>query len=68
MTAKPSRKQESRATTMVPVTTMEELLVLSDEEREKLLADLRTAEAEAAAGQSVEFDPEAFERVARRAQ
>jgi hypothetical protein len=62
MTAKSSRRPESRTTTMVPVTTMEELPVLSDQEREKLLADLRTAEAEAAAGQSVEFDPEAFEK------
>lgn len=62
MTAKPNRKPEPRPTTMVPVTTMEELPVLSDQEREKLLADLRTAEAEAAAGQSVEFDPEAFEK------
>ncbi|MFN3350589.1 hypothetical protein [Pseudorhodoplanes sp.] len=62
MTTKSNRKLEPRATTMVPVTTMEELPVLTEGERAKLLADLKTAEAEAAAGQSVEFDPEAFEK------
>jgi hypothetical protein len=60
MTTKSNRKQEPRATTMVPVTTMEELPVLSDDERAKLLADLKTAEAESAAGQSVEYDSDAF--------
>jgi hypothetical protein len=60
MTAKPTRKHEARPTTMVPVTTMEELPVLSDEERAKLLADLKTAEAEIASGQSAEYESEAF--------
>ena len=56
----PDRKQKLRPTTMVPVTTMEELPVLSDDERTKLLADLKTAEAEAASGQSTEYQVEAF--------
>lgn len=60
MTAKSSRKPEPRATTMVPVTTMEELPVLSDQEREKLLADLKAAEAEIASGHYTELDAEAF--------
>lgn len=60
MTAKPNRKPEPRATTMVPVTTMEELPVLSEEERAKLLADLKVAEAEIASGHYTELDAEAF--------
>jgi hypothetical protein len=62
MSAKSNRKQEQRATTMVPVTTMEELPVLTEDERTTLLTDLKTAEAEAVSGQSVEHDSDAFRR------
>ena len=62
MTAKPKHKQSSPPTTWVPVTTMEELPVLSDEERANLLADLKKAEAEVSAGQSTTYDSEAFKK------
>jgi hypothetical protein len=57
-----NRKSSPRATTTVPVTTMEELPVLGEDERAKLMADLKTAQAEAAAGRSVEFDSSAFQQ------
>jgi hypothetical protein len=53
--------QKPRPTTMVPVTTMEEIPVLSDEERAALLTKLKDAEARIEAGQVSDFDPEAFE-------
>jgi diadenosine tetraphosphate (Ap4A) HIT family hydrolase len=62
MTAKASRKQQPGATTMVPVTTMEELPVLNDEERARLLAELMKAEAEVGAGQSTTYESEAFKK------
>lgn len=45
---------------MVPVTTMEELPILSEEERAEMLASLKAAEARIAAGQCAEHDPGAF--------
>ena len=45
---------------MVPVTTMEELPILSEEERAEMLASLKAAEARIAAGQCAEHDPETF--------
>ena len=62
MSSKSNRKQDNRPTTMVPVTTMEELPVLSDDERAKLLADLKAAEAEIASGQYTEYESEAFKK------
>jgi hypothetical protein len=47
-------------TTFVPVTTMEEVPVLSGSERAEILLSLRTAEAEIAAGKFVPHDAEAF--------
>lgn len=49
--AKPERR-----TTAVPVTTMEEVPVLSAGERQELLDSLRRAEAEIASGQGVEYE------------
>jgi hypothetical protein len=51
-----------RRTTMVPVTTMEEIPVLSDDEREELIASLRQAEARVKAGQGIDLDADAFKQ------
>jgi hypothetical protein len=53
---------DKRRTTMVPVTTMEELPVLSDKERAELRASLEEAEGRIKAGQAVDTDPKAFKR------
>ncbi len=45
---------------MVPVTTMEETLLLSGQERADLLKSLKEAEARAIAGEGVDYDLEAF--------
>jgi len=45
---------------MMPVTTMEEIPVLSDEERAALLASLKEAETRVASGDFSEYNPEAF--------
>jgi len=45
---------------MVPVTTMEELPVLTDVERAELLASLKASELDIKAGKGVEYDPKAF--------
>ena len=49
-----------RRTTMMPVTTMEEVPVVSDTERDDMIASLKAAEARIAAGQYVEHDPDTF--------
>jgi hypothetical protein len=60
MTAKADGKVKQRRTTMVPVTTMEEIPILSDQEREDLLDSLRQAEARVKAGQAVDYDRKSF--------
>jgi hypothetical protein len=57
MPTKSATKQKRRRTTMVPVTTMEEIPVLSDEEREALLASLKEAEAQIKAGRGIDYEP-----------
>jgi len=47
-------------TAMVPVTTMEEVRILSEEERADMVASLKEAEARIAAGEYVEHDPDTF--------
>ena len=47
-------------TTMMPVTTMEEVPILSEAERAQMLASLKEAEAEIAAGRSIRYDSETF--------
>ena len=58
MTMKTERK--SRRTTLVPVTTMEEVPVLTPEERSALITSLEEAEARVKAGQFIEYDPAKF--------
>ena len=47
-------------TTMMPVTTMEEVPILSDAERAQMFASLKEAEAEIAAGKSIRYDSGTF--------
>lgn len=46
---------------MMPVTTMEEVPILGEEERAEMLASLKEAEARIAAGQFTVFEPRAFQ-------
>ena len=58
----PMRTTENKArrTAMVPVTTMEEVPILSEEERAEILAVLKDAEARVASGECVEHAPDTF--------
>jgi hypothetical protein len=58
MTTKSDAKR--RRTTTVPVTTMEEIPVLSDEERAGLQQSLKDAQARIKAGQGVDYEPKTF--------
>src|SRR6202049_756080 len=49
-----------RETLVVPVVTMEEVAVLSERERADLIASLKQADAEVAAGETKPFNREAF--------
>lgn len=51
------RAPASRRTTAVPVTTMEALPVLSEEERDALVRELQQSQAQVDAGQAVDHDP-----------
>ena len=62
MPSKAAAKDKRRRTTMVPVTTMEEIPVLSDRERADLLRSLKAAEARVKAGKAVDYDPKAFKQ------
>ena len=53
-------KDKRRRTTMVPVTTMEEIPVLSDRERTELTASLKAAETRIKAGKAIDYDPKTF--------
>jgi hypothetical protein len=68
MTTETTRR---RRTTMVPVTTMEEIPVLDENERAELIRSLKEAEADIQAGRSMEYDPKTFKdwliRIYRRA-
>lgn len=58
--------RKRRRTTMVPVTTLEEVPVLDEDERAELLASLKEAEAEIKAGRGIEYDRKTFrERLLR---
>lgn len=52
-------KSEPR-TTMVPVTTMEDVPVLSPSERAELVASLEAAQSRVDAGEGVEHDAKSF--------
>jgi hypothetical protein len=60
MGTKAASKDKRRRTTMVPVTTMEEVPVLSAAERTELLASLEAAEGRIKAGKAVNYDPGTF--------
>jgi hypothetical protein len=62
MTSKVSTKGKRRRTTMMPVTTMEEVPVPSPKEREQLLQALRQAETRIRGGEGVDHDPKTFKR------
>ena len=55
----------------MPVTTMEEVPVLTDSERSELLTSLQQAERDITAGRGVDYDPKTFKdrllRIFRRA-
>jgi hypothetical protein len=52
--------RDKRRTTTVPVTTMEEIHVRSEAERDELLKSLKKAEARAKAGETTAYDPKTF--------
>jgi hypothetical protein len=62
MTAKTATKDKGRRTTVVPVTTMEEIPVLSDKERADLVKSLKDAQARVRAGKAVDHDPKTFKK------
>lgn len=49
-----------RRTTMVPVTTMEELPLLDAKERAALVETLEQAQAQVQAGKAVDYEPKRF--------
>jgi hypothetical protein len=59
-TATRPAKDKRRRTTSVPVTTMEDIPVLTDAERAALLASLKEAEAQIKAGDYTEYDRKKF--------
>jgi hypothetical protein len=61
MTSK-TATSDKRRTTMVPVTTMEELPVLSDKERAELRTSLEQAERRIKAGQGIDYGPKTFKQ------
>ena len=62
MATKPATKDKPRRTTMVPVTTMEEVPILSDKESADLLEALKAAEARVKAGKAVDHDSATFKK------
>lgn len=60
MTSKAATKDNRRRTTTVPVTTMEEIPVLSERERAELTTSLKQAEGRIKAGKGIDFDPKTF--------
>ena len=66
MATKSAPRPKPRRTTMVPVTTMEELPVLDEKERAELLASLKDAEGQIKSGRYTVYEPKAFkERLVR---
>jgi hypothetical protein len=59
---KRSTLDSKRRTTVVPVVTTEEVPVLSERERADLVASLKQAEADVAAGKAKPFDREDFKK------
>lgn len=55
-----TKTSQERRTTRVPVTTMEEIPVLDEKEREELLAELGNAESEIRSGRFTEYGTATF--------
>ena len=62
MPTKIAATDKRRRTTTVPVTTMEEIPILSPKERERLLRTLKQAEGRIKAGKGIDYDPTSFKR------
>ena len=62
MTSRTATGDKRRRTTSVPVTTMEEIPVLSEEERAELVASLKDAEGRVKAGKAIDYDPKTFKK------
>jgi hypothetical protein len=60
MASKAATQRKRRRSTMVPVTTMEEIQVLSETETERLRNELKEAEARIRAGKGLDYDSKAF--------
>lgn len=60
MASKTATSDKRRRTTMVPVTTMEEIPVLSNKERAELTTSLKEAEARVKTGKAIDYDPKTF--------
>jgi hypothetical protein len=58
----PATRKKRRRTTLVPVTTMEEIPVLSERERAELTAALKSAQARIEAGEGIDCDPARLEQ------
>jgi hypothetical protein len=54
--------RKRRRTTMVPVTTMEEIPILSTEERAELTTALEAAQSRVNAGEGIDYDPNTFKQ------
>jgi hypothetical protein len=59
---KAATKSKSRRTTMVPVTTMEEIPLLTENERAALMKALTDAEARIKTGNAIDYDPKEFKK------
>ena len=59
-TATKASKDQRRRTTIVPVTTMEEIPVLSDKERADFIDALNEAERRLHAGDAIEYGSKTF--------
>ena len=54
------KMHKQRQTPMVPMTTMEEIPVLADDERDELLGLLEDAQTEISSVEAVDYDPKSF--------
>jgi hypothetical protein len=57
-----ANESKSRSTTSVPVTTMEDIPVLSEREREDLIGSLKAAQADIKAGKSIDYESRTFKK------
>jgi hypothetical protein len=62
MSTRTADGRKRRGTTTVPVTTMEEVPVLSEEERAELLKSLKEAEERIEAGEAIDYDSDQFKK------